>query len=164
RDDLLTLASGVFDEALANGVGDSPTSLMRYIFDNLSYQLPAGFDGVDLHDKQTVKSCLTGLFAASLDDKQETLKEADAFTKFQNICFLKCIDVAWVEQVDFLEQLKTVVAGRNMAQHKVEYEYRREAFFAFEEMKRRINRDIVRLLSLSRIEVDGNGGLVLQFA
>jgi len=69
-----------------------------------------------------------------------------------------------VEQVDFLEQLKTVVQDRNMAQHKVEYEYRREAYFAFEEMKKRINRDIVRLLCLSRIETGADGGLVIQFA
>jgi len=57
-----------------------------------------------------------------------------------------------------------VVSGRNLAQHKIEYEYRREAFFAFEEMKKRIHRDVVRLLCLSRIERGAGGGLVLQFA
>jgi len=57
-----------------------------------------------------------------------------------------------------------VVQDRDLAHHKVEYEYRREAYFAFEEMKRRIDRDIVRLLCLSRIERGADGGLLIQFA
>jgi len=158
------LAADVFAEAVAAGVGQTPGALMRYIFDNVSYRLPADFDTVEIGDDGQVQRYLERMFAETVQAKVDTLADDGVYARFQNICFLKSIDVAWVEQVDFLEQLKTVVKDRNLAQHKVEYEYRREAFFAFEEMKKRINRDIVRLLCLSRIEHGADGSLILQFA
>lgn len=162
--DLQGLASGVLADAAAAHAWQTPGSVMRYIFDNLSYHLPAGFDTLDTGDQQNVLEFLSATFSRAVQEKVDTLGDAAVYTRFQNIVFLKAIDVAWIEQVDFLEQLKTVVQDRNMAQHKVEYEYRKEAYFAFEEMKRRIDRDIVRLLCLSRIERGADGGLVIQFA
>jgi len=164
RRELEQIAAGVFADALAARSGNSRSFLTRYIFDNLSYHLPSGFDTLDTDDQQHVHELLMTMFSRAIDEKAESLADAEAFTRFQNIVFLKAIDVAWIEQVDFLEQLKTVVRDRNMAQHKVEYEYRKEAYFAFEEMKKRINRDIVRLLCLSRIERGADGGLIIQFA
>ncbi|MCL2466600.1 MAG: accessory Sec system translocase SecA2 [Micrococcales bacterium] len=164
RSELEQIAVGVFADALAARAGDPRAFLMRYVFDNLSYHLPAGFSTLDTDDRQHVREFLTTVFSQVVDDKADTLADAETYTKFQNIVFLKAIDVAWVEQVDFLEQLKTVVQDRNMAQHKVEYEYRKEAYFSFEEMKKRISRDVVRLLCLSRIERGADGSLVIQFA
>jgi len=164
RQELEEIAAGVFADAVADGAGDSSDSLMRYILDNLSYRLPAGLDSLGAGDQPQVHSFLSKMFSGAVQEKADALADAEVYASFQNIIFLKAIDVAWVEQVDFLEQLKTVVQDRNMAQHKVEYEYRREAYFAFEEMKKRINRDIVRLLCLSRIENGADGGLIIQFA
>jgi len=164
QQDLDEIAAGVLAEAAASNTWQTPASVMRYIFDNLSYHLPAGFDTLDTGSSQHVRDFLSTMFSRAVQDKVDALADGDLYSKFQNIVFLKAIDVAWVEQVDFLEQLKTVVQDRNMAQHKVEYEYRREAYFAFEEMKKRINRDIVRLLCLSRIEHGTDGGLIIQFA
>ncbi|GAA4156563.1 accessory Sec system translocase SecA2 [Gryllotalpicola daejeonensis] len=164
RRELDAIANEVFTDAVAAGVGADSGSLMRYIFDNVSYHLPEGFHSVDLANGEAVKGFLAEMFAQEIQQKADALGDDTIYTRFQNICFLKSIDVAWIEQVDFLEQLKTVVQNRNLAQHKVEYEYRREAYFAFEEMKKRINRDIVRLLCLSRIEQGSDGALVIQFA
>ncbi|MFC4241964.1 accessory Sec system translocase SecA2 [Gryllotalpicola reticulitermitis] len=156
-------ASVIADAAAAHGWGQ-PGAVMRYIFDNLSYHLPADFTALDTSNGQQVAEFLVAMFTRAVQEKVDTLADATVYSRFQNIIFLKSIDVAWIEQVDFLEQLKTVVQDRNVAQHKVEYEYRKEAFFAFEEMKKRINRDIVRLLCLSRIERGRDGGLIIQFA
>ncbi|GAA4192313.1 accessory Sec system translocase SecA2 [Gryllotalpicola kribbensis] len=164
RDELEGIAEQVFAEALEAGVGADRGTLMRYVFDNLSYHLPDDFHSVDTGDDSRVKDFLSTTFSQAIQQKVDALAGPEVYARFQNICFLKSIDVAWVEQVDFLEQLKTVVQDRNVAQHKVEYEYRKEAYFAFEQMKRRINRDIVRLLCLSRLERGGDGGLVIQFA
>jgi preprotein translocase subunit SecA len=163
--DLQEIAAGVLaDAAAAAHAWETPGSVMRYIFDNLSYHLPAGFDTLDTGNQQHVREFLSTMFSRAVQEKVDALADADIYARFQKITFLKAIDVAWIEQVDFLEQLKTVVQDRNMAQHKVEYEYRREGFFAFEEMKKRVNRDIVRLLCLSRIERGADGGLIIQFA
>jgi len=164
RVEVLALADGVIDDAIAAGTTRTRSGLMRFVFDNLSYRLPPGVETVEPTDDAAVRAFLRGVFERAVQDKVETLNDDAVFTRFQSIVFLKSIDVAWIEQVDFLEQLKTVVSGRNLAQHKIEYEYRREAFFAFEEMKKRIHRDVVRLLCLSRIERGAGGGLVLQFA
>lgn len=164
RDDLRGIAASVIDEAIAAGSFTSRGEVMRYVFDTLSYHLPAEFDELDAADPRRVRAFLVGMFERAVQEKVDALDDPEVFARFQRIVFLKSIDVAWIEQVDFLEQLKTVVKDRNLAQHKVEYEYRREAFFAFEEMKRRIDRDIVRLLCLSRIERGADGGLVIQFA
>jgi len=164
RRDLTALADGVFAEAAAAHAWDSHAALMRYVFDNLSYHLPEDFERLDVHSPQRVRELLMRLFERAVQEKVDTLDDAELYARFQNIVFLKSIDVAWIEQVDFLEQLKTVVQNRTLAQHKVEYEYRREAYFAFEEMKRRINRDIVRLICLSRIERGPDGALIIQFA
>jgi preprotein translocase subunit SecA len=162
--DLQRIADGVLAGAAGNTGWASRGAVMRYIFDNLSYQLPADFTTLDPSDEPRVRKYLSDIFARAVQDKIDALDDPEVYGRFQNIVFLKAIDVAWIEQVDFLEQLKTVVQDRNMAQHKVEYEYRKEAYFAFEEMKRRINRDVVRLLCLSRIERDADGALIVQFA
>jgi len=164
RGDLEGIAAEVLADAAAAEAWETPGDVMRYIFDNLSYHLPDGFEALDPGDSERVRELLSTTFSRAIQEKVDTLADAEVYTRFQNIVFLKAIDVAWIEQVDFLEQLKTVVQDRNMAQHKVEYEYRREAYFAFEEMKKRINRDVVRLLCLSRIERGADGGLVIQFA
>jgi preprotein translocase subunit SecA len=162
--DLDGIAAGVLADAAAAHAFRTPTSVMRYIFDNLSYHLPDDFDTLDIGNQQRVREFLATMFARAVQEKLDTLADNEVYARFQNIIFLKAIDVAWIEQVDFLEQLKTVVQDRNMAQHKVEYEYRREAYFSFQEMKKRINADIVRLLCLSRIEHVADGGLIIQFA
>ena len=163
-DELERIAAGVFADAARARRGEGVGGLKRYIFDNVGYRIPAEIDALDTDDPQQVTDLLSGMFSRAIQDKLDVLGDAEVFARFQNIVFLKAIDVAWIEQVDFLEQLKTVVQDRDLAQHKVEYEYRREAYFAFEEMKRRIDRDIVRLLCLSRIERGADGGLLIQFA
>jgi len=162
--DLDRIAGGVLDDAEAAGAWGSREAVMRFVFDNLSYQLPDDFPSLEADDPSRVHAYLAAMFSRAVREKRDALADDEVYARFQRIIFLKAIDVAWIEQVDFLEQLKTVVRDRNIAQHRVEYEYRREAYFAFEQMKKRINRDIVRLLCLSRIEAGTDGGLIIQFA
>ncbi|GAB3601259.1 preprotein translocase subunit SecA [Microbacterium tumbae] len=164
RRELEAIAAGVFAEAEAGHSWRTRGDVMRYVFDNLGYRLPDDFDALDVGEPRRVRALLMRMFADAVQQKVDLLADPEVYARFQNIVFLKSIDVAWIEQVDFLEQLKTVVKDRNMAQHKVEYEYRREAYFAFEQMKRRIDGDIVRQLCLSRIERGAGGGLVIQYA
>lgn len=161
--ELEALAAGVFGEAAAGGAFATRESVRRYVFDNLSYELPHDFQRMSA-DPRLARGEAARLFGAAVDELRAVLGDDELFARFQRIVLLKAIDVAWVEQVDFLEQLKTVVQDRNLAQHAVEHEYRKEAYAAFTEMKLRINRDIVRLMALSRVEAGGDGGLIIQFA
>ncbi len=158
------MANEVIAEANRKGSFDSQDSALRFLLDNLSYEVPEGFAAASGGGPAHWRSLARHVFARELQRKAELLADPELSRRFQRIVFLKAIDVAWIEQVDFLEQLKTVVQDRNLAQHRVEYEYRREAHFAFAEMKHRVRRDIVRLLCLSRIEQGADGGLIIQFA
>ena len=74
---------------------------------------------------------------------------------------LSAIDEAWVEQVDYLQQLQTVVKGRNLAQRNPVSEYQKEAYIAFSEMKNTILQNIMRNVLLGRATVDADGKLFL---
>jgi preprotein translocase subunit SecA len=162
RSDLTAIAHEVFTDALTSANGGLAEFTARYLTSMVSYRIPPAVTSLHDGDARGAVAALDAAFAAAVDAKQARLGEI--FPKFQTTIVLKAIDAAWVEQVDFLEQLKTVVMDRHTAQHKIEFEYRREAFTAFSEMKQRVRRDIVRLLCLSEIETTAGGGLVIQFA
>lgn len=161
---LADIASSVFNQVLAAEHDNKADYISRYILDNLTYRLGESFYDLDLEDNTKVKQFLMAIFNKELQSKKQALDAEQLYSQFQNLVFLKSIDAAWIEQVDFLEQLKTVVQDRSVAQHKVEYEYRKEAYYAFNQMKDCINREVVRLLCLSTIETSPDGGLVIQYA
>ncbi|MDR0482450.1 MAG: hypothetical protein LBH13_04735 [Cellulomonadaceae bacterium] len=164
REDLRAMAKEVFDAAEKDGALANPSEVGRYVCDHLTYHSSEQLTALNSGTPDLAKATLHRLFNEELDTKKATVNNQEVFDRFLRICMLKSIDLAWVEQVDFLEQLKTVVKDRNMAQHKVEYEYRKEAFFSFEEMKARIKGDIVRQVCLSTLERTPAGGLNIQFA
>ena len=57
---------------------------------------------------------------------------------------LAAIDDAWVEQVDYLQQLQSAVMGRSSAQRNPVYEYQKEALISYGDMKDTIMKNIAR--------------------
>ena len=139
-------------------------AILRFIFDHLSFHIPKSYEKLNHTDFHTVEQFLLTLFQEQRTRVSRLLKEEMVYQRFRSLIFLKAMDEAWIEQVDFLEQLKTVVSSRNVAQHRVEFEYRREAYHAFEDMRRSIEKEVVRLLCLSEIEWNEQGELVVHFA
>lgn len=76
---------------------------------------------------------------------------------FQKLVILKAIDVAWVEQVDNLQQLRNITSNRSKAQRDPVYEYQKEAQRSFDLMKADIADKAVRNLMLSQMvnNIDG---------
>lgn len=50
---------------------------------------------------------------------------------FFRLAILKAIDNCWIEEVDNLQQLRTVVSARQYAQRNPIYEYHQEAMTSF---------------------------------
>ena len=163
-DKITLIANAVFDELLQKKSGNLHDHLVRFIFDNLDYRLPDGFEQLNLADARACKQFLMKTFQDKLQTKQTRLADDKVYTKFQNLVFLKAVDEAWIEQVDFLEQLKTVVLDRHVAQHKIEFEYRREAYYAYEQMKKSMYLEFIRLLCLSEIITKDDGAMAVHFA
>ena len=72
---------------------------------------------------------------------------------FLRIATLQAIDDAWVEQVDYLQQLQVAVSGRASAQRNLVYEYQRDALESFRKMEKDIKKNIIRNILLSNVYV-----------
>ena len=78
--------------------------------------------------------------------------------EYIRLCCIRAIDDAWVEQVDYLQQLQYVVSGRSAAQRNPVFEYHEEAYRSFLCMEKIIKKEIVRNIFLGKMEVDKTTG------
>lgn len=132
---------------------DNPNNdaVNRFVLDMITYN---GFDSSQLSSAAE----LTQLFYRVLDEKRTYLASEALFDKFLRIAVLKSIDEMWVEQVDALQQIKTVISGRELAQHNVVFEYHKEALESFKKMQQGIKRQIVRNVALSTVHFNEQDG------
>lgn len=138
---------------------DNPSSeeINRFILDMIAYN---GFDS----SKMTSVSDLTELFNRILDEKRTQLPNQEDFEKFLRIAVLKSVDEMWVEQVDALQQIKTVISGREYAQLNAAFEYHTEALKSFKKMQQEIKHHIVRNVALSTVQINKkDGNLIVLF-
>lgn len=117
----------------------------RYILDHLSYHL----------NDRTITSgnaleCLMDYAHQGLENKEVMLGED--FRHYVRLCTLKALDDAWVEEVDYLQQLQAVISGRSSAQRNLLYEYQKEARTSFENMENIIKEALVRNVLLAEVE------------
>ena len=84
------------------------------------------------------------------DKKQESFESLEEFQEYVRLCSLTAIDNAWVEQMDYMQQLQSVISGRATAQKNPVFEYYNEAYKAFKKMEKIIKQDIVRNILLGK--------------
>lgn len=83
--------------------------LTRFVFDNLSYDLPEGWQtGQKFASTMQLTEALLELFEKNLAAKKASVP-AKSFHDFVLKCALKSIDENWIEEVDYLSQYKQVV-------------------------------------------------------
>ena len=126
----------------------------RYILDNISYRLDDGLESVNLKDRKRVHEYLLQRVAEGIKEQESRLGSRQNLLDFMRIATLHAIDDAWVEQVDYLQQLQSAVIGRTSAQRNPLYEYQQEALKSFKRMENTIFRDIVRNILLSNVYYD----------
>ena len=73
---------------------------------------------------------------------------------FMRIATLQAIDDAWVEQVDYLQQLQSAVMGRASAQRNPVHEYQRDGLESFQEMEKTVQKNVIRNILLSNVYLD----------
>lgn len=127
-------------------------SLNRYILDNLSDRLDGEGKKVSLSDEQAVESYLMRVVSQRLSEQERRLGERQ-MQDFVRIATLSAIDEAWVEEVDYLQQLQSAVAGRSSAQRKPVHEYQKDALEAFQKMERSVKNEMLRKILLSSVSV-----------
>lgn len=137
--------------------------LNRYILDNISYRLDEAILGMQTDDKSDIATQLLERVAQGLKEQEEKLGSRQYMNEFMRVAILNAVDAAWVEQVDYLQQLQAAVSGRATAQRNLLFEYQNDAFEAFEKMKTTVYRNIVRNILLSDVYVDEGFRLHILF-
>lgn len=137
--------------------------ITRYVLDNISYRLDSRFANIVRIKKKSLKRVLLSYVDMVWRRKTESFVSEEELKEYIRLCSLHAIDDAWVEQVDYLQQLQYVVGGRASAQRNPVFEYHEEAYEAFERMERTIKKEIVRNIFLGEKKYGGTGEMYVLF-
>lgn len=137
--------------------------LVRYILDNMTYQYFERPTTLDLRSQTAVVDYLMQIAQAELARKQAGFADAEEENNFYRIVVLKAIDECWVEEIDGLSQLQSIVASRSTAQRNPLYEYHKEALRSYNEMRHDLYHRITRHLLMSTIDVNKQGEKQIYF-
>lgn len=161
--DLEQLLVRVVDDFLATSDNLNYAVIERFIFDNLTYTFNSRrLTAVPL-EHEAMREFLQSLVRQELREKMRAVKDMEDFMSLVRITVLKAIDEAWVEEVDYLQQLKTLVISRQLAQRNPIFEYHQEASKAFERMKKDIREAILRQLMLSEVSYNKKDDMEIYF-
>ena len=132
-------------------------SVHRYILDNISYRLDKEVTEEILKNRKRLAKYLLNIVREGLSEQEKKLGSEELMMDFMRIATLQAIDDAWVEQVDYLQQLQTAVSGRASAQRNLVYEYQTDALESFQKMEKTVKKNIIRNILLSNVYVDAVG-------
>lgn len=127
--------------------------LSRYILDNISYRLKDDIYDVDMSDETCIIKYIARFVREGLHNSENELGK-EQMNNFMRIATLQAIDDAWVEQVDYLQQLQAAVSGRSLAQRNPVFEYQKDALESFHKMEKTILTNIVRNILLGNVYFD----------
>lgn len=141
-------------------------TLSDFIFNHLKSDYP--LKEIEAHidstsSKSVMYDYLFGLAQTLITQSLHRFKDPVQLRYFKKVIILKAIDQAWVNQLDYLQQLKNMVNGRGMAQHKPLNEFGREARRRFFEMEDEIYLGVFRSLALSELKMNEDGTIELEF-
>ncbi|MBZ2134336.1 accessory Sec system translocase SecA2 [Streptococcus gordonii] len=129
-------------------------------FSNRAERIPQEFD---IHSSKEVSHFLLAIAEQELLAKKSYLKSDKLYSQFQRLAILKAIDENWVEQVDYLQQLRTALSGQHFSMKNPLVEYYQEAYDGFEYMKERMKHQIVKNLLMSELALNPKGEVVMYF-
>ena len=138
-------------------------NLLIYLTEHISHEVERLPDEEIQESKEAVIEYLMQKTNESLDRKLEELQDHKLIEKYLRMMTLRAIDQEWVEQVDYLQQLRQIVSGRQYAGRNIQFEFHQEAYRAFEQMGKRIKADIMRNILLGELVREKNGGIRVLF-
>ena len=155
-DDIIGIANENVDVFFEDNEELTSPVITRFILDNISYTLDnRAMEMLErLDDRTFVREKIIEIVKSGLKRQQDKLGDKEDMANFMRIATLRAIDDAWVEEVDYLQQLQSAVSGRATAQRNLVFEYQKDALSAFRMMERDIKRNVVRNILLSDVSVD----------
>lgn len=151
---IIKIAKNNIKEFLAENPERDISMVTRYILDNLSYRLDDRLTTIDINEDKELLRYLLDVVGDGLASQEEKLGSQEQMGNFMRIATLQAIDDAWVEQVDYLQQLQAAVMGRASAQRNPVHEYQRDGLESFQLMEKTILKNVIRNILLSNVYLD----------
>src|SRR6056300_106053 len=98
----------------------------------------------ELKDEE-FKNKINSKFLEARNERIKMLDEEKA-KEVEKTIFLQCIDLNWKSHIQYLEQLRQVIGLRSYGQRDPLVEYKKEAFFLFENLLNKLKIDFVTIL------------------
>ena len=130
----------------------SSTLVTRFVLDNITYRLDSFPDDAEVRESKNAEKYLMDLAKKQLYGKKEQLGEKDDWERYLQVMMLKAIDESWIEEVDYLQQLKQAVVGRRYTQRNIAFEYHEDAYKAYERMQKKIRVKMLRNIMLGDVQ------------
>ena len=159
KDRLLRIAEDNVNLFLKENKDLDVTTLNRYLLDNISYRMEKDTGYLNLKNRNRVKAYIMARVEQSFEEKKAAINSENAMNDFIRVSALSAIDEAWIEQVDYLQQLQPAVSGRSSAQRNLMFEYHAEALESFRKMESAIKKNIIRNILLSEVSLDNKNRL-----
>ncbi len=96
-------------------------------------------------DDKKLKEIVNNKFQKSREERIKLLGENQS-KEIEKRIFLQTIDLNWKSHIQYLEQLRQVIGLRSYGQRDPLVEYKKEAFFLFENLLNRLKLDFVTIL------------------
>mgnify|MGYP000930651361 FL=1 len=141
----------------------SMIDITTFLVNNLNYSNKKIEKFINFKSKKEISEKLIRIIYDECTKVRSIFKNKQEEEDFIRVSILKAIDEHWVDQIDSLSILSTIVSGRTYAQKNPVYEYAREAYESYNEMRYRIKESIIRNIAKSHIERNENGELTIYF-
>ncbi|MBM6990166.1 MAG: accessory Sec system translocase SecA2 [Mobilibacterium timonense] len=140
--------------------------LTRFALDNLTYeldpqQLPE--PGNTRADRKRALERLESYADELYNRKTAIFSDEDQLQEYLRQCILNALDDCWIDEVDYLQQLQYAITTRGTAQRNPIFEYSREAYQSFGDMKKTMKKKIVRNFFLGDPQVGKDGRMNIVF-
>ena len=99
---------------------------------------------INLND-QDFKEKINSKFVVARNERIKMLSE-EKTNEIEKKIFLQCIDLNWKSHIQYLEQLRQVIGLRSYGQRDPLVEYKKEAFYLFENLLNKLKIDFVTIL------------------
>ena len=141
----------------------SQLDISKFLSNNLNYSNKKAEKLKTFKSKKELSEHLCRIIQIECERVKAEFINKEEADNFLRVSILKAIDEHWVNQIASLSMLSSVVSGRTYAQKKPIYEYAREAFESYNDMRYRIKESIIRNLAKSHIVRKENGEVTIYF-
>lgn len=141
----------------------SMIDITTFLVNNLNFSNKKIEKLINFKSKKEISVKLNSIIYDECTKVRSIFKNKQEEEDFIRVSILKAIDEHWVDQIDSLSILSAVVSGRTYAQKNPIYEYAREAYESYNEMRYRIKESTIRNIAKSHIERNENGELTIYF-